>query len=157
MFSDRSPYDEARGKGLGKMVDDVLYCLFFALSAIISSMFSFAQFIMFSTSGRKERARGVRLYSTRGGISGKTSRLMKPSSLRVRSVCVSDFCEMSGISRCSSLKRIGSLCCRLYSTRSDHLSPTRARTLRIGQSMNNASLTSLLVCSFFSSIICLTG
>ncbi len=32
MFSDRSPYDEARGKGLGKMVDDVLYCLFFALS-----------------------------------------------------------------------------------------------------------------------------
>lgn len=42
MFSDRSPYDEARGKGLGKMVDDVLYCLFFALSAIISSMFSFA-------------------------------------------------------------------------------------------------------------------
>lgn len=68
MFSDRSPYDEARGKGLGKMVDDVLYCLFFALSANISSMFSFAQFIMFSTSGRKERARGVRLYSTRGGV-----------------------------------------------------------------------------------------
>ena len=25
------------------------------------------------------------------------SRLMKPSSLRVRSVCVSDFCDMSGI------------------------------------------------------------
>ena len=42
------------------------------------------------------------------------SRLMKPSYLRVRSVCVSD-----------------------------HLSPTRARTLRIGQSMNNASLMSL--------------
>lgn len=39
------------------------------------------------------------------------SRLIKPSSLRVRSVCVSD-----------------------------HLSPTRARRLRIGQSMNNASL-----------------
>ena len=63
MFSYRSPYDEARRKGLEKMVDDVLYRLFFALSAIISSMFSFAQFIMFSTSGRKERARGVRLYS----------------------------------------------------------------------------------------------
>ena len=45
--------------------------------------------------------------------------------------------------------RIGFLCCRLYSTMSDHLSPTRARTLRIGQSMNNASLMSLLVCSFF--------
>lgn len=88
MFSDRSPYDEAREKGLGKMVDDVLYCLFFALSAIISSMLSFAQFIMFSTSGRKKRARGVRLYSTHGGISGKTLRLMKPSSLRVRGVCV---------------------------------------------------------------------
>ena len=42
------------------------------------------------------------------------SRLMKLFSLRVRSVCVSD-----------------------------HLSPTRARTLRIGQSMNNASLMSL--------------
>ena len=42
------------------------------------------------------------------------SRLMKPSFLRVRSVCVSD-----------------------------HLSPTRARTLRIWQSMNNASLMSL--------------
>lgn len=97
MFSYRSPYDEACGKGLGKMVDDVLYRLFFALSAIISSMFSLAQLMMFSTSGRKERARGVRLYSTRGGISGKTSRLMKPSSLRVRSVCVSDFCDMSGI------------------------------------------------------------
>lgn len=60
-------------------------------------------------------------------------------------------------SRCSSLKRTDSLCRRLYSTRSDHLSPTRARTLRIGQSMNNASLTSLLVCSFFSFIICLRG
>ena len=97
MFSYRSPYDEARGKGLGKMVDDVLYRLFFALSAIISSMFSLAQLMMFSTSGRKERARGVRLYSIRGVISGKTSRLTKPSSSRVRSVCVRDFCDISGI------------------------------------------------------------
>ena len=49
MFSYRSPYDEACGKGLGKMVDDVLYRLFFALSAIVSSIFSLVQFIMFST------------------------------------------------------------------------------------------------------------
>ena len=56
------------------------------------------------------------------------SRLMKPSYLRVRSVCVSD-----------------------------HLSPTRARTLRIGQLMNNASLMSFWFCSFFSFIICLMG
>jgi len=50
----------------------------------------------------------VSLYSVRGGISAYIVRVARSSSTSVRSVTVSIFCEMSGISRSSSPKRIGS-------------------------------------------------
>lgn len=115
-----------------------------SLSLIICSIFAAAQPIRLSITGKNDSPRSVSLYSTLGGTSANTSRCTKPSSSKMRSVWVSDFCEMSGNSRCSCLKRKGSLCCSVYSTRSDHLSPTRANILRIGQLGNNASLACLL-------------
>lgn len=117
---------------------------------IIVAMFSLAQPISASIWGSRECVHGVNAYSTRGGTSGYTVRVTYPSSSSVRKVTVSIFCDMSGISRCSSLKRIGPppALSRVYMTKSDHLSHSRASMFRIGQSGNSASSIVVL------SIIC---
>lgn len=110
-------------------------------SFIISSLFFKAHAVNASTCGSNDRARDVNAYSTLGGISGKTVRVTYPSSSNVRSVTVSIFCEMSGIARCNSLKRIGFTLAlsNVYITKSDHLSHNLAKTFRIGQSGKTAS------------------
>lgn len=117
---------------------------------IIVAMFSLAQPISASIWGSRECVHGVNAYSTRGGTSGYTVRVTYPSSSSVRKVTVSIFCDMSGISRCNSLKRIGPppVLFRVYMTRRDHLSHNRASIFRIGQSGNSASSIVVL------SIIC---
>ena len=71
------------------------------------------------------------------------------SSSSVRSVTLSIFCEMSGIARCNAPKRIVRAPLSVTITNSDHLSPIRANTLRIGQSGFRASCTVVL------SIVCI--
>lgn len=117
---------------------------------IIVAMFSLAQPISASIWGSRVCVHGVNAYSTRGGTSGYTVRVTYPSSSSVRRVTVSIFCDMSGISRCNSLKRIGPppALSRVYMTKSDHLSHSRASIFRIGQSGNSASSIVVL------SIIC---
>ena len=117
---------------------------------IIVAMFSLAQPISASIWGSRECVHGVNAYSTRGGTSGYTVRVTYPSSSSVRKVTVSIFCDMSGISRCNSLKRIGPppVLFRVYMTKRDHLSHNRASIFRIGQSGNSASSIVVL------SIIC---
>lgn len=73
------------------------------LSAMMASLFSNAHSSKALTWGRSDSALAVSAYSTRGGTSGYTVRVTYPSSSSVRSVTVSIFCEMSGISRCNSL------------------------------------------------------
>ena len=65
-----------------------------SLSLIICSIFAAAQPIRLSITGKNDSPRSVSLYSTLGGTSANTSRCTKPSSSKMRSVWVSDFCEM---------------------------------------------------------------
>ena len=102
--------------------------------------------------GRREWVRGVSAYSTLGGTSGYTVRVTYPSSSSVRRVTVSIFCDMSGMSRCNSLKRMADLPVLLsvYITKSDHLSQSFDKMLRIGQSGNTAS--SIIVLSIIQCV-----
>ncbi len=77
--------------------------------------------------------------------SANTSRTKKPSASRLRNVEVSIFDDTSGSAFRNSPKRIGPVCrCNAFSTSNDHLSPTRASTLRTGQFGKNISLTSII-------------
>ena len=80
-----------------------------------------------------ERPVSVSEYSTLGGTCGYTLRLMSPSASRFLRVPDNTRVEMSGIRRLSSLNRTVPSLSMTSSTRSDHLSPNRATTLRIGQ------------------------
>ena len=115
-------------------------------SCMMAAKCSMAHSIMGRQASWKEWARSVRAYSVRGGTVGKTVRVRKPSASRLRRVEVSIFCEMSGMAFWRALKRIGlswveSSC----KTSSDHLSPTRARMLRTGQSGKKESRRDLCV------------
>lgn len=66
-----------------------------------------------SKCGMRLFPRSLRRYSTRGGTSVNTSRLIMPSSSRWRSVEVSIFCEMSGICRHKSLNLSTSFCSKV--------------------------------------------
>src|SRR6516225_8548259 len=79
------------------------------------------------TGCNRSRPSAVKPYSTRGGTVGKTERVIKPSRSSPRSVSVSMRCEMPPIERRNSLKRKGPPPSRV-TTRTDHLSPTRAST-----------------------------
>ena len=83
-------------------------------------------------------------YSTRGGTSGKATRLINPSASSIFNVAVSIFCEMSGMLRCNSLKRRLPFVSKVKSTNIDHLSPTRDSIFRTGQLGKSASRTSVL-------------
>ena len=108
------------------------------LSLMMASLFCEAHSVRALMCGRSERVREVSVYSTFGGTSGYTVRVMYPSSSKARKVAVNIFCEISGISRCSSLKRSVSLLFRfsVYITRRGHLLHRRVKMFRIGQSGN---------------------
>ena len=86
-------------------------------------------------------------YSTRGGTSGKASREMSPSASSIFNVAVSIYCDMSGMLRCSSLKRRLPFVSKVKSTNIDHLSPTLDSIFRMGQLGKRASRTSVLFMS----------
>ena len=124
---------------------------FLFLSFSIAAILSVAQPMSASKIGSSDLARSVSEYSTRGGTSAYTCRVMYPSLSNVRRVLVSIFCDMSGMLLRSSLKRIDSVCWRfrMYITYSDHLSLILANTLRMGQSLNIVSFNAVLIANSF--------
>src|SRR5437763_14395042 len=79
------------------------------------------------TGCNRSRPRAVKAYATRGGTVVNTVRVRRPSRSRPRKVRVSIRCEMPPIERRNSLNRNGPPPSRV-TTRTDHLSPTRAST-----------------------------
>jgi len=114
-----------------------------ALDSLIAGIFSVAQAERLCRCGKSDLPRSVKLYSTFGGISGKTVRHTRPSASSVRSVTVSIFCEMSPIALCSSLNRSFSTSPKIRIASIDHLSPNLSNTERIGQSDCDAHFSNL--------------
>lgn len=113
---------------------------FFFLSLMMSSRFSEAHSIIGRQTVIKERPLAVMEYSTRGGTSGNTLRITKPSCSRFFRVEVSTFCEISGRLFLIAENLIGSEFCKsVCMASSDHLSPILAMIFLIGQSGNSAS------------------
>ena len=107
----------------------------------ISARCSAAHAIIGWQASMNDLPRSSMWYSTRGGTSAKTVRSMNKSSSRWRSVVVSTFCDMSGTARRMAENRMGAACSMsVCITSSDHLSPTRERTFRMGQLGKSRSL-----------------
>ena len=130
------------------MVDSPFYPHYSAswrcfLLSTIEAKCSIAHSIMGRQACINDSPRPVILYSTRGGTSAYTNLSTSPSSSRWRNVSVSTFCDMSGMCLRRTEKRKGTLLpAKMWSTSSDHLSPIRESTLRIGQSGKSMSRTS---------------
>lgn len=72
-------------------------------------------------------------YSTRGGISGKSSRLTRLSCSNVFNVAVNTFGEISGIALPIALKRVVSFSANTHKINMDHLLEKREIMFRTGQ------------------------
>ncbi len=83
--------------------------------------------------GMRVWARGVREYSTLGGISAWMWRETRPEASRFLRVSVSTLGEMSGMARPMALKRVAWFSESTQSISIDHLPVKRERTLRTGQ------------------------
>lgn len=96
------------------------------------SKLSHAQFIKLCNIGIRLFPFSVKEYSTRGGISGNNSRLMRLSSSNTFRFDVSTFGEISGIARPIWLNLVDSFSARMHNINIDHLPEKREITFLTG-------------------------
>ncbi len=120
-------------KGVGWQGGYFYRSLLCSREATILGMFSTAHPTRLLRCGRSPFPDSVRQYSTRGGTSGYTFRVTKPSASSERSVTVSIRCEISPMDLWMSLNRMVPFALKVTSVSSDHLSPSRLSISRMGQ------------------------